>query len=249
MTTLSHTQLQHLDDTLQQDGGVSIFTAHGLLTALNCYPVVLPIEDWLPLLWGEERSFDNWQEMAVLFAKLGELNQHIAQALNNHQLLPLVDYDSHTTFDFTKLSDTQKESCLEWCAGFVEGLACDMAFWTEDSNEEVLTSIMAISALAQMGADLEEEDDEDYEDEDLDEISDEDADEDYEDDEDEDEDEDYDEDYEEEDDIFDEDDEDEIPLTEEEFLETMQNLPQFVARLHQHKLAATQAILETNTES
>ncbi|MBY0377354.1 MAG: YecA family protein [Gammaproteobacteria bacterium] len=246
MTILSHTQLQHLDNTLQQGGGVSIFTAHGLLTALNCYPVVLPIEEWLPLLWGEERSFDNWQEMANLFVTLGELNHHIAAALKNNQLLPLVDYDARTTFDFAKLSEAQQEFCLEWCAGFVEGLACDMAFWTEDSNEEVLTSIMAISALAQMGTDHEEEDDEDYEDEDLDEISDEDEDEDYEDEEDG-------EDYEEEDDIFDEEEEDyeeedEILLTEEEFLETMQNLPLFIARLHQHKLSA-QPALETNTES
>lgn len=247
MTTLSHAQLQHLDTTLQQEGGVSIFTAHGLLTALNCYPIMLPIEVWLPLLWGEERTFNDWQEMAALFSTLGEFNQHIAQSLKNNQLIPLMDYDIHTAFDFAKLSDEQQAHCLQWCTGFVEGLACDMAFWTEGSNEEVLTSVMAISALAQIGTDLEEED-EDYEDEDLDEISDEEDEDEYEEEDEEDEED------EDEDDIFDEDDdeyedEDDIQLTEEEFLETMQNLPLFVARLYQHQQTVAQTTLEPLTES
>ena len=178
MTTLSSSQLQHLDTLLQQEGGAPVFAAHGLLTALNCYSHVLPIENWLPILWGEERSFSNWQEMADLFSALGELNQMVAA---NTQLIPLVDYTPHITFNFNKLNDEQKEHCLQWCAGFVQGLSYDMAFWTADSDEKVLNAIMAIGAVAEQCQDFtdyDEEDDEDYdedyEDEDLEELTDED---------------------------------------------------------------------------
>ncbi len=232
MTTLTRTQLQQLDHSLQQDSDVSVFKAHGLLTALNCHPVLLPVEEWLPSLWGEERTFKDWQEMTNLLAALGTLNQDIAESLKNNQLVPLVDYDASS--NLSKLDEIQKEACLQWCAGFSEGLSGDMAFWTEDTNEDVLSSIVAISALAQLTLD-------DVDDEDLDEIFDEDED----DEEDEDEDEEYDD--EEEDEEYEEY-EDELLLSDEEIAETMQHLPFFVAKLYQHKLAATQAILETSTE-
>ncbi len=156
--------LAALDTTLQKEGGASIFTAHGLLSALNCYPCVLPIEDWLPIIWGEERSFSNWQELAELFAALGKLNQTVAANLQNHALLPLVDYQATSAFNYAQLTEEQREYFLQWCVGFTQGLACGMPFWTEEGNEEVLGAIVAIGTLAEQSADLIDYDDDEEED-------------------------------------------------------------------------------------
>ncbi len=164
---LSNTELKTLNTLLLEEGGMSVFSAHGFLAGLQCLPQFPPLEAWFPALWGEDRPFKDWNEMNTLFANLNRLTQTISQAFNQKTLQPLLDCQQSGLSAYTELTPEQEENLMSWCFGFITGMGSDPSVWAENESEELMASIAAITVLSTRSQEFQNFTDEDFEDEDL----------------------------------------------------------------------------------
>ena len=129
-------ELQHLNNLLTERGGLNIFQTHGLLCAIISGPSIVATQAWLPLILGNEKQFHSLEEIQQLVQLVMRLNNEIATALLDEDVfIPLVDYQSLTSFASDLFNEEHQRHLQSWCEGYLQGVALDAKNWMEGGEE------------------------------------------------------------------------------------------------------------------
>ncbi len=172
---LDDAELARVDALLERanpEESMIVEEVDGFFAALACVPRVVPAEEWLPEVLGddpdavaERMGSDEWEALARL------LNRHresvAAQLYEGEDFSPVLAYD-----------DAGHARANAWAVGFVRGLGLSPDAWDAiEDDEEIADALDPVMELVEEveaagegdDADEEDEDDEDDEDEDEDE--------------------------------------------------------------------------------
>lgn len=110
---------------------------HGYLTALSICPELVPEEEWIPELFGQEPDYKDAAEQADITDALQQLKAQIARQLASDE-----EFEFPCVLD---LGDEPADSDLRaWCIGFMEGVFLREDIWFEDDEEEVSELLLPV---------------------------------------------------------------------------------------------------------
>jgi yecA family protein len=114
--------------------------ADGLFAALALSPSIMPIADWMALVFGDGRLPN--KEITQRTRNL--LIRHYNSAVHQFRKTDLSDY-----FPCISVGEDDEETAdvAAWCAGFALGIEAQEEKWAERSDEDAWTEIYVIQAL------------------------------------------------------------------------------------------------------
>ena len=125
VSRLKDAQLLRLGSYLQAPerprSTMPIDAAHGLLCAVACAPVEIPMPKWLSAILGEGHTFPSVEKDREITALLVQLHQSTSQELENGARVAIL----------ANISLSGPEQFRDWAEGFLVGVALSEPPWHE----------------------------------------------------------------------------------------------------------------------
>lgn len=141
---LTDDELDELDQFLVSaaagQDAMDIAMLDGFLTALAVGPNTLPPARWMPLVWGEDVTWESQQQMERMTSLVFRHANDILFYLRDEP-------DTFEPLLYEREEEGRKIPVIdEWCTGFVRGMALDEAGWQSlmdtEEGEEMLYPIL-----------------------------------------------------------------------------------------------------------
>lgn len=121
---LTEPELEWLDDVLMEYGTeqsvLDMSELDGFLTAVLSGPTVVPVEEWLPALWGNDQPAPEWKNSAQENRFNDLVIQHMSDIAERLQDAP----DQFEPMFGLRDIDGQEITVVEdWCFGYMRGVA------------------------------------------------------------------------------------------------------------------------------
>jgi yecA family protein len=118
----------------------------GFIYGIAITPDVIPPDEWLPVVFGEETlDIDNEEQMYELAGTLfSVLNKHIAAFNDNSLFMP---------FDMSDIKENEFEKIFEWTSGFEEALSLRPECWeeqedlTDEEQDHLMNSLVVVEGI------------------------------------------------------------------------------------------------------
>ncbi len=139
----TNTSLQSFLDLDTHEEMMTYVQAHGYLTALCISPEVIPDQEWLTILFGENPQFESDEQRQEIENALIGLKAQISRELSSEEELTIpCELDPGESLEDSEING--------WCMGFMEGVFLNEEVWFskgEDEVSELLLPIMVGSTL------------------------------------------------------------------------------------------------------
>lgn len=142
-----------LDSDATPEATMSVSSRHGFLTALAAAPVIVPIDEMLAAVWGEEGPLFDTEEEAVRISGMilllfNSVSRTLAESPGD--LVPLL-YEEGGDEGELRLS------AEDWCSGFTIGVGLRAQHWerfVEDESAAILLAPIISFTSAEAMAEL-----------------------------------------------------------------------------------------------
>ncbi|CAM4452979.1 MAG: hypothetical protein LEGION0398_MBIBDBAK_00010 [Legionellaceae bacterium] len=125
---------------------MSIEQIHGFLCAIIAHPSLIPINQCLAAIYGDDSSLMKHPDAAKINEIIETLYSNINQAFHKQEEIKPLIFSEHQLIDFQKANNAL---IISWCAGYMAGVSANQEKWLSSGHEDIRYLLTPISAFAQ----------------------------------------------------------------------------------------------------
>lgn len=148
-TQITPQQLQQLEQLIDsapfKNNLMTIEQIHGFLCAIISSPTALPINFWLPTIYGNDKKLISHPNSTEVNLIISQLCDTVVDSFVAQKVTPLI-FAKNKLIDVNAASNEQLAS---WAAGYMTGVALNKKAWLSSGHNEIYEVLTPISAFAQ----------------------------------------------------------------------------------------------------
>lgn len=135
--TMNPNTLQSFLDQDTHEEMMTYIQAHGYITALCICPTLIPENEWLDILFGENPQFNSDDQRQEIERALIGLKAQVLRSLSSEEEVNL-------PCNLDPGEELEDSEIHAWCIGFMEGVFLCEDIWFAKSEEEVSELLLPI---------------------------------------------------------------------------------------------------------